>query len=161
MQDFAAERVDHAYSAIEYCSHDRLIHATVFDQFADEYALIDQRDVEVAGDKLPVAILHLARVGDNTLQALRFEIICEHHEFGIARYLAPVENGNARRFTAVPAPLFVGVRQGVEHAVARRKHSNLIVAPELAHPRPAVKHLPSSLTARPPSTFLNLVPGQS
>src|SRR5260370_6726273 len=149
MQDFAAERVDHAYSAIEYCSHDRLIHATVFDQFADEYALIDQRDVEVAGDKLPVAILHLARVGDNTLQALRFEIICEHHEFAIARYLAPVENGNTRRFTAVAATLFVGVRQSVEPALARRKHANLVVAPGLAPHRQAAENLREYITVSP------------
>src|SRR5712692_10552858 len=146
MQDFAAERVDHAYSAIAYCSHDWLIHAAAFDQFADEHTLIDQRDVEVAGDKLPVAILHLARVGDNALQALRFEIICEHYEFAIARYLAPVENGNARCFTAVPAPLFVGVRQGVEHAVARRKHANLVVAQELAHHGQAVEYFREYIT---------------
>src|SRR5258708_26251171 len=99
MQDFAAERVDHAYSAIEYCSHDRLIHATLFDQFADEYALIDQRDVAVAGDKLPVAILHLAPVGDNALQALRFEILCERHDFAISRAPPPAANGHARPST--------------------------------------------------------------
>src|SRR2546421_6684079 len=140
MQNFAAEWIDHTDSAIEYGTHDRVVHAATFDQLADEDALINEGNMEVTRDEATVVVLHLAGVGDDTLYTLRFEVIREQYELAETGYLAPVKNGDARSFFAV-APLLVGVHQGMEHAMACWQRTNFVVAQELAHHGQAVGHV--------------------
>src|SRR5205823_11314352 len=115
MQDFATEWIDHTHGPIKYCTYNGMIQSAALDQLTDEHALVDQRNVHITGNKLAIAILDLAWIGNNALQALRLEILGKHHEFAVAGHFAPVENSNARRF-ATADPLLVGVHQGMEDA---------------------------------------------
>src|SRR5260370_17560981 len=89
MQDLAAEGIDHAHRAVAYRAHNGLIEASAFDQFTDQHALIDQGDVEITGNEATITVLHLARVGNDTLKSLRFEVICEHHKLTVPGHFAP------------------------------------------------------------------------
>lgn len=75
MQNFTTERVDHTHSPIAHRTHDGLIQPTAFDQFTNEHTLIDQCDREIASDKAAIAVLDLSWVSNDTLQALRLEIV--------------------------------------------------------------------------------------
>src|SRR5256884_4716761 len=97
VQDFAAEWIDHTHGSFEYRAYDGMIKAASGDQLADEHSLVDQRNVEVTGNKLAIAILDLAWIGNDALQALQFEIFGKHPEFAVAGHFAPVENCDARR----------------------------------------------------------------
>src|SRR5207237_1285373 len=122
----------HTHGSFEYRAYNGMIKAASGDQLADEHALVDQRNVEITGNELAIAILDLAWIGNDALQALQLEIFGKHPEFAVAGHFAPVENCDARRFT-VADPLLVGVHQGMEDAVARRQWAHLIAAQELAH----------------------------
>src|SRR5436190_21782157 len=117
MQDLAAEGIDHAYCSVAHRTHDGLIEAAAFDQFTDQHALIDQGNVEITDNEVTIAVFHLAGVGNDTLKALRLEVLREQHKLTVAGHFAPVEDGNTRRFAAA-GPLPVGVYQGMEYAVA-------------------------------------------
>ena len=117
MQDLTAEGIDHAYCSVAYRTHGGLIKAAAFDQFTNQHALIDQGNVEITGNEATIAILHLAWVGNDTLKALRLEVLCKQHKLTVTGHFAPVKDGNTRRFAAA-RPLPVGVYQGVEYAVA-------------------------------------------
>src|SRR5579859_2584033 len=120
MHDLAAERVHHAYGIVEHGLYHRLIHAAALDQFANQYALIDQVNRKVACDKAAIFVLDLTWVGNDTIDPLRFEIVCEQDKFTIAWHFAPVENGDARLFMPT-TPLLVGVYQDMHDAMARGK----------------------------------------
>ena len=83
--------------------------------------------MEIPGHQAALAILDLARVGDDTFEPLRTEVLCKQHKFAVAGNLAPVENGNARRF-AVARPLLVSINQGVQDAVTRWQGAHLVLA---------------------------------
>src|SRR2546429_9836108 len=67
--------------------------------------------------ELAIAILDLAWIGNDALQALQLEIFGKHPEFAVAGHFTPVENCDAWRFAAA-GPLLVGVHQGMQDAVA-------------------------------------------
>ena len=70
VQDFAAKWIDHADRAVTYRAHNRVFESAAFDQLADQYALIDQGDMEIPGHQAALAVLDLARVCDDALEAL-------------------------------------------------------------------------------------------
>jgi hypothetical protein len=104
-QDFAPERVHHAHRPVAHRPHDGVVDPAALDQLADEHPLVDERDVEVAGQELAVAVLDLARVHDAGLDAHRLEVVVEDDELAERRHLAPVEDGDPRRLGRVPLPL--------------------------------------------------------
>src|SRR5947209_15752392 len=139
MQDFAAKWIDHTDGAIEYGTHYGMVHAAKFDQFANKDALINEGNMEITRDEAAIFVLHFARISNNALYTLRFEVFREQQELAEAGYLAPVKNSDTRRFFAV-APLLVRIHQGMKHAMACWQWTNFIVAQELAHHRQAVRH---------------------
>src|SRR2546429_8502411 len=82
--------------------------------------------------ELAIAILDLAWIGNDALQALQLEIFGKHPEFAVAGHFAPVENCDARRIAAA-GPLLVGVHQGMQDAVAGWERAHLITAQGTAH----------------------------
>ena len=77
------------------------------DQFIGEDAFVDEGDGEVAGAEFAIAVLEVARIDDPGLHTHGLEVIVEEYELGESRRFPPIEDGNAGRLGAVPAPLLV------------------------------------------------------
>ena len=104
MQQLAAERIHHADGAIPHRAHNVVLEAALVDQLVDQHPLVDQRNVEIAGVKLPVAIFHLARIGDHALETVLLEEVGEENELVPRWNVGPVYDRDARGF-ARSAPL--------------------------------------------------------
>jgi hypothetical protein len=70
VQQFAAERVDHADGAVTHRLDDGVVEATAFDEFGDEHTFVNEIDRRVFGDQAAAGVFDLARVHDDAIESL-------------------------------------------------------------------------------------------
>src|SRR5579884_2931996 len=117
MQDFAAEWIHHAHCPIEYRADDRRVQSGSFDEFAQQHALIDQRNMEITGHQPSIRVFNFTWIGNYALDALRFEIVFKQYELTVAGHFTPVQNSNTWSLT-MSCPLLIAIYEGIEHAMA-------------------------------------------
>src|SRR5574341_502560 len=129
VQHLAAERVHHADGAVAHGPDGRMVQPPAGHELAEEHPFVDERDLEVIRDEPPAAVLHLTRIDDAARQSLRREVLLEEDELTEGRHVAPVEDGDPGHLAAA-GPLDVGVKEGVEHAMAARQRADVVLLEE-------------------------------
>ena len=96
VQELAPERIHHADGAFSHRANHVVLQPALLHQLVDQNPLVDERDVHIAGEELPVPVLHLPRIGDHAFKPVSPEEVAKDDELALRRDVGPVHDRDAR-----------------------------------------------------------------
>ena len=161
VEHLAAEPVDETRRLVAHGAHHRLVESSAsLEELADQHALVDQGHRRAVGVERAAAVLAVARIGNDAVDAERLEIVLEEHELVVRGHLAPVEDGDARGL-ARPAPFVERAKERVDRVGACEQRPHLPAALIFAHHGQREEQLAEHVPVRGAGRRLGVVLGKA